>query len=348
MNVTFLLGNGFDVGLGLPTKYSNFYPIYKLQKENSNSYFGSLAQEIFDNIDQWSDYEKALGQYTEKFTEKNKKLFHEQNKDFQKEFVNYLKLITDDVIYDEKIIIPKFKQALTKYYSANNLLTTSSEQIVEKYRNSVNENITYNFISFNYTNTIDKCIETFSKKERVIFTKENRKVFQFGKIVHVHGMLEKFPLFGVADKGQIANEIFRTPSDIKRLVKPVSNSQLGTKNEQEAITLINNSSIICVYGMSIGDTDKNWWDVLLQWLLNSSHRQLILFAYDENFDDSSPYMWFEKQEELLDKLFSFNQTYQKARSKIENRIHIAVHKNIFKMDLTTGKKLLMKKIEESA
>ena len=28
MNITFLIGNGFDINLGLKTRYTNFYPYY--------------------------------------------------------------------------------------------------------------------------------------------------------------------------------------------------------------------------------------------------------------------------------------------------------------------------------
>ena len=28
MNITFLLGNGFDIGLGMPTRYEDFYKEY--------------------------------------------------------------------------------------------------------------------------------------------------------------------------------------------------------------------------------------------------------------------------------------------------------------------------------
>ena len=29
MNVTFFIGNGFDINIGLKTKYSDFYPYFK-------------------------------------------------------------------------------------------------------------------------------------------------------------------------------------------------------------------------------------------------------------------------------------------------------------------------------
>ena len=28
MNITFLIGNGFDIGLGMPTRYEDFYEHY--------------------------------------------------------------------------------------------------------------------------------------------------------------------------------------------------------------------------------------------------------------------------------------------------------------------------------
>ena len=34
MNITFLIGNGFDIKLGLKTRYTDFYPIYINSNKN--------------------------------------------------------------------------------------------------------------------------------------------------------------------------------------------------------------------------------------------------------------------------------------------------------------------------
>ena len=36
MNITFLLGNGFDIGLGMKSGYKNFYPYFIEKSSNDN------------------------------------------------------------------------------------------------------------------------------------------------------------------------------------------------------------------------------------------------------------------------------------------------------------------------
>ena len=57
--ITFLIGNGFDLNVGLKTTCDDFYQYY-IQK-NPNDL---LAQAIQDNHAFWSDLELGLGRYT--------------------------------------------------------------------------------------------------------------------------------------------------------------------------------------------------------------------------------------------------------------------------------------------
>ena len=50
MNITFLVGNGFDLNLGLKTKYTDFYPSYL-----AKGYNDILAKEIEDNDKNWAN-----------------------------------------------------------------------------------------------------------------------------------------------------------------------------------------------------------------------------------------------------------------------------------------------------
>ena len=57
MNITFLIGNGFDINLGLKTRYTDFYPYYLKKKHDD-----IISKAISDNYDRWVDLELALGQ----------------------------------------------------------------------------------------------------------------------------------------------------------------------------------------------------------------------------------------------------------------------------------------------
>lgn len=85
MNITFLLGNGFDIQCGLQTSYINFceyilkkkYSIELTQDRNDklvSKIDNMIYSEIYkskDNIDTWADLELQLGIFTKRLKEEN-------------------------------------------------------------------------------------------------------------------------------------------------------------------------------------------------------------------------------------------------------------------------------------
>lgn len=67
MNIVYLIGNGFDINLGMKTRYTDFYQTY-LKKESKSNFVEKLKSDIFSNVQNWSDLELALGQYTSAFS----------------------------------------------------------------------------------------------------------------------------------------------------------------------------------------------------------------------------------------------------------------------------------------
>ncbi len=65
---SFLIGNGFDVNLGLKTRYAEFYKYY-LDIPTDNKNIRALKEHLRENkSDFWSDLEIALGKYTTRFS----------------------------------------------------------------------------------------------------------------------------------------------------------------------------------------------------------------------------------------------------------------------------------------
>ena len=110
--ITFLVGNGFDVNLGIKTSYYNFYEWYLKQKNNSEiikQFKQEIANEIKDkNIPEsertWADFETGMGKYTSKFTPETVEDFLDCYEDAQESIVKYLKEQLDSFDVDK---IPK-------------------------------------------------------------------------------------------------------------------------------------------------------------------------------------------------------------------------------------------------
>ena len=58
--VTFLIGNGFDIGVGLKTRYADFIATYLKQPSNTDVIV-KLKNAVNQNIDFWGDAELAFG-----------------------------------------------------------------------------------------------------------------------------------------------------------------------------------------------------------------------------------------------------------------------------------------------
>lgn len=336
MNITFLIGNGFDLGLGVRSKFTDFFPKYVKKSVNKKEDIKNLSEQIGANYDTWSDFETQMGRYTAEFNKDNKHLYPAQFRDFETEFVSYLKEEEEKLSFDESEKIAQMMiGSLTNFYSRSNIRDGSYNTINKIMVENSGYGRIYNFITFNYTYTLENCLKTIPDgivKSR----KKNGSVItdKVGKIVHVHGTIDNAPIMGVNDTSQIANkELAEDERFIRYLVKPTLNMLHRTNQDSDASSLISSSDIVCIYGMALGATDKRWWEKVLGWLSSGSERQLVIFDYDPNFSESSQFDWIDKEDSILDKLSQYVQGTQIDVEKLRPRIHIAVHKNIFEMNL---------------
>lgn len=64
MKITFLIGNGFDLNLGLKTTYKDFYKNYLMTLDSEVINNNVLYKHIDKNIEDWVDFETRLGLFT--------------------------------------------------------------------------------------------------------------------------------------------------------------------------------------------------------------------------------------------------------------------------------------------
>lgn len=335
MNITFLIGNGFDVGLGLRSKFSDYFPQYIEESKNKKGTLSALADEIASDKEEWSYFEKKMGEYTDKFTKTTITDYKAQIKDFEVSFIKYLQKEESLLRYDSSKILQVFEKALMSFYKSNNLSPGSTDTIANLFTHYNQTHYIFNFISFNYTNTLEKCLAVFSdgivSRRRVMGSEYLNKV---EKIVHIHGTKSNLPIMGVNDVSQIKNsELAKDNRFAKYIVKPLNIKANRTNNDKFAKDLIDNSQIVCIYGMSLGETDKNWWNIILRWLSGDAKRQLVIFSYDEKYSPSSQFDKLDKEDFIIDTLNSYAQSIKIDVEALRERIHIAIHKNIFAINL---------------
>lgn len=186
--VTFILGNGFDMALNLKTSYRDFYK-FIVAKESDNL----ILNEIKESPENWADLEERLGLYT-----------FEDNFQYEKFYDDYIEVLKELKIYLKKqenmFSEPDNLQPLYNLFNVieKNLRSHSQKipaDFVMKIFNQVRRS---NFITFNYTNTIDRLINNLQES--------GESFMDITSPVHIHGTLNSPMALGVNDKTQYNSE----------------------------------------------------------------------------------------------------------------------------------------------
>lgn len=336
MNITFLIGNGFDNSLNIDTSYKSFYNWY-CKQSNKNDNISKFKQHIeFGKGEYWSDFEVGLGNYTEYFTKETANEFLECYIDAQQNLIKYINIEKQQLDFesynDEDF--KKIGDGLINFFGEVN--PTSKETLKTVVDNDKAYDTKINFISFNYTDLLDLFVDKISKSPLSTWTSSNganKTCAVNSKVIHVHGNMLRFPIVGVDNENQIKNKDLLDVPDFKELmIKSESVNALGEVWHRDAISTIENSRIICIFGMSLGKTDEKWWKKILIWLRNSDARHLVLFWYlKDPYDETNLAEYLRTVREIRQKLFSYTNDDIK---NIEKRVHIVINtKKVFALPI---------------
>lgn len=321
--ITFLIGNGFDLNIGLNTKYGDFYKYYIKKHEHDND---MLANEIKGNIEKWSDLELKLGEFTKEVLPGYEEDFWNSEENLENDLAIYLEEQMKKVSLKEE----RKRKAIA--YSMHNSLTKFHETLPETLKNqiekivSLTDEIEYSFITFNYTDALDQYLKAAMEHFLIpLFPDEGEEV------LHIHGTLIDSMVLGVDDTSQIANSVFiSSATSRQRLIKKEINKFYGNRKIEKAYDIIAGSRIICIYGMSIGATDKMWWQCIADWLQGDNSRKLIIFARDGRASRIKKYTNICKDKMV--KRFRYNIKLTKAWKQIKDQVYVEVNGNIFNFE----------------
>jgi hypothetical protein len=353
VNILFLIGNGFDLNLKLETSFRDILEEFRNDTSKDDLTISKFKNNIKNNINTWVDFEKELGKYTINFYDENKILdlsvilFKDkisclvtQVEKFRETLRKKLKYEESRINYidNKEIIKNSFIEALIDFvYRLDDEPKNKLKELIIPINNKME--YTYNFITFNYTNILDECIELLKQEYGILLehiVNQTTETHILGEILHVHGTLDKYMILGVDNKEQIDNVDIRDDPVIQRLlIKPFTNKKIKENREEKGLELINKSEIIVTFGMSIGITDKTWWKHINDWLKRKSSRQLILFYHDDSEDSSDPNKQILKEQMVLEKYFSaLGLVEEDEKIKVKDQIHIpATSGKMFKMDI---------------
>lgn len=253
-NNIFVIGNGFDLDLGMKTKYSDFaqssyWPISD-SPVNQGPLYHYLYEykENLENIEKinWFDLEKALLVYAtanERFTYEDKEVEQDQQcfQKLESQFSEYLKVVQSKLSHKD--------------------LNTVSVNVL----NSIRGNGYFKYIySFNYTDF------TALSKHYVNYVPEN--------IVNIHGSLaDDSIILGINDKVKV-------PKPYRFLFK--SRSKFYSSNNLMEDLL--NADECVFFGMSFGSIDSIYFENFFNNIINNAKddktakkKNITIFTYNE-------------------------------------------------------------------
>lgn len=271
--VTFLIGNGFDIGLGLKTRYSDFAATY-LQRPSKTDVIAELKKTINQNIDFWGDAELAFGKL--KFSD-----FGKDTYSVVKECVTDFSGALSEYLQDEerRFQVPADEQKvafctlLCSYYQRLGVYPKRNELKRLKRFNRLKVNV----INFNYTETIDKMLPPSGTIPLPGWGKVD---VQINEVCHVHGALSAGTSrsFGVNMSSQIEDTKL-IPEARMLLVKPEVDRMARWGLEPMAKEMIDESDTVVLFGLSLGGSDQLWWDHLLDYIRYKPEHRLCLMQY---------------------------------------------------------------------
>lgn len=316
MNILFLLGNGFDKNLGFPTSYAEFYDYYlsdKLKPELLNDDVKKLRDDIDENRGDWSDLELQMGRYLSKVDdEQTADTIHRSLKFGLIEYLNSVlsgfscndeqrKKFVADLISPERYLLVEDRNAISEF----------KQRETYKY---------VNVISFNYDDIFESIVGFGSTPVTL-----NDK-YRLNGVLHIHGTLKECLIIGLDNEEQFHNSKLLQSSKLRnKYIKSNYCKIARDGRDRRCKSLINDANIFYMFGLSIGETDKRWWEYIAE-RLRVSNAKLIIFWFDKDnrFTGQDVVEQFEEEQRIKNLFLSYTNFDETLKEVLLNQIYVKI------------------------
>ena len=324
--------------MGLKTGYRDFYQYLNIINYTNNP----IINDIKNHPENWSDYEIGLGNYTRNVTKDNAHDFYNSKDDVDYILLKYLEEqqnnISDNTI---KMVTGNFIASLNDF---GNVLSPLSRDIYNTRVNAYSGRINYNFVTFNYTNILDRIISCANSEKSFPKHSHLGTVYQdvLNNALHIHGTLSGEMITAVNDISQLKSQDLKNDRDfLNSMIKSRMNERAGNKRIPTAERMINESEMIILFGTSMGLTDLMWWEKIIQWLVENNKHMLYICLFKRDFNEKYKLLLgpFNRiTAEAQDKLLSMKENLSnEQREQLRSRINILFNPNIFDFGLVKQK-----------
>ena len=321
MKILYIIGNGFDLNLGLKTKYKHFYSYYEKVDSNSDN-INNMKTRISGDYESWSDLELGLGKHTEHIHSLEE--FDEVYDDIGEQLAEYL--IREEAKIDiEKINKNIFFEHLS--FPEESLTPGRKEEIIT-FKNKWKNNYWYvSIFTLNYTRIIDNILG--DKINNLPLGKHDSVApISLLRLEHIHGYSDDRMVMGVNDISQIANKDFHEMDDIlDSLVKSNCNKAHDHKIDVLFSEEIGSSNLICIFGSSIGETDKCWWELIGKRIKEDC--RLIIFSQGKEVKKRSSHKNNRIATQVKNLFLDKTGLSEEEKLKVSSKIYVGINTKMF-------------------
>ena len=278
-----------------------------------------------DECAKWSDLEFALGEYTKDF--KSVSEFQTIYYDLYDNLADYIEQESGKLVTFENV-----SQLYNDLISPENHLPSLDKNIIRDYGSKWNNTSQWNvnIITFNYTLTIEQLLGYQNKQLSLGKNRYGHPII-LNSINHIHGTVNEHMLLGVNDILQIGNESFRDNQALQNiLVKPQTNKMLKELIDVRCKKIIQEANLICLFGLSLGDTDSIWWKLIGE-QLKKNNTMVLYFAKGEEIPKRRFHLMGNKEIELKEYLLSKSELSIEEKKNIQDKIFIGYNTKIFSL-----------------
>ena len=281
MRICVLIGNGFDLALGLKTGYKSFVQEYlKQNKDTENADIKWLCNNIEADLENWGDAEMAFGRLQFSDARKNGLgTYQASEESFSVAFQEYLQK------ENARFSIPLEKRGETsqtlvkRLFELSKWMTAGHAAACRVMPKEME--LFIDFLNFNYTDTLSQILGVdASGLAKVKFNMGTQIIEADVSVCHVHGTLDRGVLFGVDSADQIKDgNVQAYCSRTGETIKPRGAEVAGFSARSDGIKKLGLADVVVSFGLSFGASDKGWWQKLWENVFGGKGSQLIVCPY---------------------------------------------------------------------
>lgn len=216
LNVTVLVGNGFDLSAGLETSTTRFMSAFAEAHSNENGPVGRLARRVIeDRPENWADFEKKLGEYTGEIESS------------EEDCVNAAldcKEAIDEALFefialeDERITQEFIKANSTEVFESlagwfDSLQPREQAALTRDY--SLPYHLDVRFVTFNYTSLLPRLYKEYGEDKHPISNGAGHITeLRLTGLSQAHSSLDRDLVCGVNDASQIASKTLAADTNV--------------------------------------------------------------------------------------------------------------------------------------